>query len=162
MFDDVGKEAVMAGSGQIRRRGLARLLALCAVLLGLFAMHGAPATAAEGCHGAMSTPAGMHEDPTAGAMISQDLAAVQSAAGSVTAHPAAQHASGWAAMDGSTCVSTPARDTTPLTEPALLAVVAVLAALFLVGRPLATGRRRRGPPPPGGRSLLLQVCIART
>ncbi|WP_040896648.1 hypothetical protein [Streptomyces griseoaurantiacus] len=153
----------MAGRGQLRRRGLARLLALCAVLLGLFLMHGAPATAAEGCHGAMSTPAGMHEAPAPGAMISHHLAAVQSAAGQVTAHPGTQHASGAAAMDGTTCVSTPARDTTPLTAPALLAVAGVLAALFMVGRTLAPGRTgRRGPPPPGGRSLLLQVCIART
>lgn len=150
----------MAGSGQVRRRGLARLLALCAVLLGLFLMHGAPATAAEGCHGAMSTTAGMHEDPTAAAMISQGSGAVQSAA--VTAHPAAQHTSGSAGMAGTTCVSTPARDTTPLTAPGLLAVVAVLAALFLAGHTLALGRRRRGPPPSGGRSLLLQMCIART
>ncbi|MEV8128679.1 hypothetical protein AB0P07_32300 [Streptomyces sp. NPDC085944] len=134
----------MAGSGQQRRRGLARLLALCAVLFGLFLMHGAPATAAEGCHGAMSAPAGMH---TATAPM---------------AHPGVQQASGAAVMDGTTCVSTPARDETRLTAPGLLAVVAVLAALFLAGR-LAPGRtRRRGPPPPGGRSLLFQVCIART
>ncbi|MGV9625726.1 hypothetical protein ACWDTB_03960, partial [Streptomyces sp. NPDC003487] len=45
------------GSGHASRRGIARLLAVCAVLFGLFLMHGAPATAAEGCHGAMSTMA---------------------------------------------------------------------------------------------------------
>ncbi|MER5730759.1 hypothetical protein ABT084_20915 [Streptomyces sp. NPDC002138] len=152
----------MAGSGQLRRRGLAPLLALCAVLLGLFLMHGAPATAAEGCHGAMSTPVGMHEVPAPGAMISHDLGAVQSAAGQVTAHPGTQHASGAAAMDGTTCVSTPARDTTPLPAPALLAVASILTALFLAGRTLAPARTGRRGPPSGGRSLLLQVCIART
>ncbi|MFG2525886.1 hypothetical protein [Streptomyces sp. NPDC048527] len=142
----------MAGSGQARRRGIARLLALCAVLLGLFLMHGAPATAAQGCHGAMSAPPGMHEDPHA----------MQSPTAPVLTHPGGQQASGSAAMDGTTCVSTPARDTTPLTTPGLLAVAAVLAALFLAGPTLAPGRtERRGPPPPGGRSLLLQVCIAR-
>ncbi|MFI9039825.1 hypothetical protein [Streptomyces sp. NPDC053726] len=143
----------MAGSGQARRRGIARLLALCAVLLGLFLMHGAPATAAQGCHGAMSSPAGMKEDPHA----------MQSPTAPVMAHPAQQQVSGSAAMQGTTCVSTPARDTTPLTAPGLLPVAAVLAALFLTGRTLTPGRtERRGPPPPGGRSLLLQVSIART
>ncbi|WP_328333101.1 MULTISPECIES: hypothetical protein [unclassified Streptomyces] len=143
----------MAGSGPARRRGIARLPALCAVLFGLFLMHGAPATAAAGCHGAMSAPAGMHEGPHA----------TQSRTAPVMTHPGVQQASGSAAMDGATCVSTPARDTVPLTTPALPAVVAVLASLFLAGRTLAPGRtRRRGPPPPGGRSLLLHVCIART
>ncbi|MGY6021897.1 hypothetical protein [Streptomyces spinosirectus] len=39
------------------RRGTSRLLAVCAVLFGLFLMHGTPATAAEGCHGAMTAAA---------------------------------------------------------------------------------------------------------
>ncbi|MEU1371578.1 hypothetical protein ABZ454_36435 [Streptomyces sp. NPDC005803] len=145
----------MAGSGQARRRGITRLLALCAVLFGLFLMHGAPATAAEGCHGAMSASAGMHD--------SEDSHAMQSATAPVMSHPGPQQASGSAAMDGTTCVSTPARDTTPPAAPGLLVVVAVLASLFLAGHTLAPGRAgRRGPPPPGGRSLLLQVGIART
>ncbi|MET8411335.1 hypothetical protein ABZV34_25065 [Streptomyces sp. NPDC005195] len=145
----------MAGSGQARRRGFARLLTLCAVLFGLFLMHGAPATAAEGCHGAMSAPAGMHN--------SEDPHATQSTTAPPTTHPGLRQASGSAAMDGTTCVSTPARDTTPLTAPGLLAVVAVLTSLVLAGRILIPGRTgRRGPPPPGGRSLLLQMCIART
>jgi len=143
----------VAGSGQGRGRGIARLPALCAVLFGLFLMHGAPATAAEGCHGAMSAPAGMHDDPHA----------MQSATVPVMMHPGLQQASGSGGMDGTTCVSTPARDTTPLTAPGLLAVVAVLTSLFLAGRHLAPGRpERRGPPPPGGRSLLHQVCVARS
>ncbi|MDJ0344917.1 hypothetical protein QMK19_30300 [Streptomyces sp. H10-C2] len=116
-------------------------------------MHGAPASAAEGCHGAMPAHAGIHENPHA----------MQSATVPVMTHPGLQQASVSAAMDGTTCVSTPARDTTPLTTPGLLAVVAVLASLFLVGSHLAPNRtERRGPAPPGGRSLLLQVCIART
>ncbi|MFE6741454.1 hypothetical protein [Streptomyces tubercidicus] len=142
----------MTGTVQARGRDTARLLALCAVLLGLFLMHGAPATAAGGCHGVMSTPAGTHENP----------AAMQSAAAPM-AHPGLQQASAPTPMDGTTCVSTPARDETPLAAPGLMAVVAVLAALFLAGRPLVPGRTgRHGPPPPGGRSLLLQMCIART
>ncbi|WP_331446511.1 hypothetical protein [Streptomyces xanthochromogenes] len=46
--------------GQTRRVGLSRLLVLCALLFGLFSMHGAPASAATGCHGdlAPATPMG--------------------------------------------------------------------------------------------------------
>ncbi|MET7313339.1 hypothetical protein ACWD7C_24070 [Streptomyces sp. NPDC005134] len=152
----------MAGTGQQRRRGVARLLALCAVLLGLFLMHGAPATAAEGCHGAMSgapMPAG-HDTAV---MASAAHAFVTPVSSPVMAQAGAQQASGASAMDGAMCVSTPARHRIPLPTGGLLAVVAVLAAAFLAVRPPAFGRTgRRGPPPPGGRSLLLTVCIART
>ncbi|WP_406404989.1 hypothetical protein [Streptomyces sp. NBC_01643] len=151
----------MAGTGQERRRDIARLLALCAVLLGLFLMHGAPATAAEGCHGAMSAapmPAG-HDTAV---MTSAARTFVTPVSSPVMTQARAQQVSGASEMDGAMCVSTPARDRIPLPTGGLLAV-AVLAATFLAGRPLALGRTgRRGPPPPGGRSLLLTVCIART
>ncbi|MFI1963757.1 hypothetical protein ACH429_06420 [Streptomyces pathocidini] len=153
----------MAGIGQARRRGVARLLALCAVLLGLFLMHGAPAAAAEGCHGAMSTAAPMPEGHDSAAMISTLPEVVMSATSAVAGHPGAEHMSGTSAMDGTTCVSTPARHRVPLPLGGLMAVVAVPAGSFLAGRHVALGRTgRRGPPPPGGRILLLQVCIART
>ncbi|MCZ4121729.1 hypothetical protein [Streptomyces sp. H39-S7] len=146
----------MTGTGQAHRRGIARLLALCAVLFGLFLMHGSPATAAEGCHGAMSATAPMPEG--------HDVAATASSLSPAMTHTGrhAQHASGAPQRDGAMCVSTPARDRTPLPSSGLVAVV-VLAASLLAGQPLIPGRTgRRGPPPPGGRSLLLQVCIART
>jgi hypothetical protein len=152
----------VAGTGQTHRGGIARLLALCAVLLGLFLMHGAPATAADGCHGVMSA-APMPKGHDNAAMTSAAPAAVTSASSPVMTQAGAQQVSGASVMDGAMCVSTPARDRTPLPSAGLLAVVAVLAASFLAGRPLALGRTgRRGPPPPGGRSLLLTVCIART
>nr|WTB28801.1 hypothetical protein OG781_03915 [Streptomyces sp. NBC_00830] len=146
-------DQAVAGTGQTRRRGIARLLALCSVLLGLFLMHGAPVTA-EGCHGAMSA-APMSEG--------HGTAVMTPASSPVMTQTGAQHASGVSAMGGAMCVSTPARARTPLPTAGLVAVVAVLAAGFFAGRPLPLGRTgRRGPPPPGGRSLLLQVCIART
>ncbi|MER5688398.1 hypothetical protein [Streptomyces sp. NPDC002205] len=152
----------MAGTGQTRRRGIARLLALCAVLLGLFLMHGAPATAAEGCHGVMSA-APMPAGHDTAAMASAARATVMPASSPVMTQARAQQASSASAMDGAMCVSTPARDRIPLPTGGQLAVIAVLAASFLAGRPPALGRTgRRGPPPPGGRSLLLTVCIART
>jgi hypothetical protein len=144
----------MAVTGQARRRGTARLLTLCAVLFGLFLMHGSPAGAADGCHGAMSASAGVHGGHTAAAM--PPAAPVDSV------HPGGQQAADSSGQHGQMCVSTPARDRAPLQAGGLLAVAAVLAVVFLAVRPLAPGRSgRRGPPPPGGRSLLLQVCIAR-
>lgn len=161
-LDGVRKDQAVAGTGQRRRRGIARLLALCAVLLGLFLMHGAPATAAEGCHGAMSA-APMSAGHDKAVMASAARASVTPASSPVMTQADAQQASGASEMDGATCVSTPARDRIPLPPGGLLAVVAVLAASFLAVRPPALGRTgRRGPPPPGGRSLLLTVCIART
>ncbi|MGW4385504.1 hypothetical protein [Streptomyces sp. NPDC004685] len=146
----------MTGTSTARRRGMARLLTLCAVLFGLFLMHGAPATAAEGCHGAMAAAAPMSEGHADAAM--------EFATPPAMTHVSGPQASQARVMDGTTCVSTPARDLNPLPTGGLMAVVAVLAtAAFLVGRPVALGRTgRRGPPSPGGRSLLLQVCIART
>lgn len=145
----------MTSTSTARRRGIARLLVLCAVLFGLFLMHGAPATAAEGCHGAMPAHAPM-ADGHAGA-------AMESATPPAMPHAGGQQASKAASMGGAMCVSTPARDMNPLPAGGLMAVVAVLAIAYIVSRPVPLGRSgRRGPPPPGGRSLLLQVGIART
>ncbi|MGW1868954.1 hypothetical protein ACWCPS_25775 [Streptomyces mauvecolor] len=142
---------------------MSRLLVLCAVLFGLFLMHGAPATAAEGCHGVMSAPTGMRDGLATTSSASASSAAAESAAAPVMTHTGVQRASGTAAMGGETCLSTPARDGIPRPMAALAAVITVMAGLFLAGRSPAAGPAgRRGPPPPGGRSLLLQVCIART
>ncbi|WP_329567767.1 hypothetical protein [Streptomyces sp. NBC_01361] len=147
MTDSIGQRG--------RRRGIARLLALCAVLLGLFLMHGSPANAAEGCHGTMSAPAALSAEHAGTAMASTPSSGMT--------HAAAQQMSAMSAMGGAMCVSTPARDFTTLPVAGLMAVIAVLAVVPIVGRPVALGRTgRRGPPTPGGRSLLLQVCIART
>ncbi|WP_328731928.1 hypothetical protein OHT20_17725 [Streptomyces caniferus] len=140
------------------RRGIGQLLALCAVLLGLFLMHGAPATAAEGCHGTMSAPTAIHE---------HDAPALASGAPAAMAHPGAVQAQAVdaAGMEhGTSCVSTPARDHNPLLTAGLVAVAAftTLAAFPLTERPWHLARTRRREPPRGGRSLLLQVCIART
>lgn len=145
----------MAVTGRVHSRGIVRLLVLCAVLLGLFLMHGAPATAAEGCHGTMSAapmPAG------------HDAAVAASGHSVPMAHPGGnQQAGASPTAHGAMCVSTPARDRTQLPIGGMASVVAVLTAISLAGRPRILGRTgRRGPPPTPGRSLLLQVCIART
>ncbi|BAC72490.1 hypothetical protein AQJ43_21915 [Streptomyces avermitilis] len=153
-----------------RRRGpgVARLLVLCAVLLGLFFMHGAPANAAEGCHGStamvMSPGTGHGED------VRMDAAALRppgaTAPGASAMAPTAPPAHGVAmpGMSGELCVSTPARDRTPLPATGLLALLGLVAlvAWHPTGRSGVFGEPARRGPPLYGRHLLLQVCVART
>ncbi|MFE7111252.1 hypothetical protein ACFU98_25155 [Streptomyces sp. NPDC057575] len=138
--------------GRTRTPGASRLLVLCAVLLGLFLMHGAPASAAEGCHDAMTV--------TAAASAPGSMQATAGHAAMRAEHGSARAVAGMPAMNGESCVFTHARDRVlPLLMSLGLALVAVQA---LSGRRTAVrGPARRGPPS-AGRGLLLQVCIART
>ncbi len=139
-----------------RGRGVVRLLVAGAVLFGLFLMHGAPPTGGGGCHGVMRAPVPVHEGHDAAAMASADVAPDAT-------HPRAAHVADAWGTHGSLCVSTPARDRTPLPVAGLVAVtLAVLAARSLSGRPVSLGRTRLRGPPAGGRDLLLLVCVART
>ncbi|MER5749236.1 hypothetical protein [Streptomyces sp. NPDC002088] len=137
---------------------MARLLAVCAVLFGLFLMHGAPVTAAGGCHGAMPAMSSPMPD-------GHDVAAA------TMAHAPDAHQPGLSVrhvdapgMSGVLCVSTPASKRVPLPAPGLIAMaaVAVLAVWMPAELRAAAGRMGRRGPPSGGRDLLLQVCIART
>jgi hypothetical protein len=145
-------------STQAGRRGVARLLAVCALLFGLFLMHGAPATAAEGCHGAMPAIA------AAPMAVGHDAAAMPAAAPIAHGSGPAVSTAAPSGMSGTLCVSTPAHERIPLSAPGLLSVagagVLALWALALL-RAAACGTGRRGPPV-GGRDRLLQVGIART
>ncbi|MET9663028.1 hypothetical protein [Streptomyces sp. NPDC006510] len=133
-----------------RTPGASRLLVLCAVLLGLFLMHGAPASAAEGCHDAMAV--------TAAAPVSMTTGAGHSAMRGE--HGSAHAAAAVPETNGESCVFTHVRDRV---LPLLMALGLVLLAVrALAGRGTAVrGPARRGPPF-AGRDLLLQVCIART
>lgn len=149
-----------------------RLLAVCAVLLGLFFMHGAPASASEGCHGVL-----MGSAPMSGAHMSMARTSVDAsvdAPADAAARPAPRVGSqttatststviGAKAGAGGTCWATAVRGRAPLTGWAQDAI----AVLPLLGTGLAARgptrcRDRRRAPPPGGRSLLLRVCVART
>jgi hypothetical protein len=142
--------------GQPSERGSARLIAVCAVLLGLFLMHGAPATAAEGCHGAMpSATVSMHEGHAAPTMTSAALPTTAQSA-------QAARAGDGSGMHGVQCVSTPAHERKSLPTAGLYAAVALPAAWFPAGLRAATGWTRRRGPPADGRDLLIQVCVART
>ncbi|MFF2958834.1 hypothetical protein ACFVT1_07940 [Streptomyces sp. NPDC057963] len=133
-----------------RTPGTSRLLVLCAVLCGLFLMHGAPASAAEGCHGAMAATS--HPPMTAAATAGQT--AMPDEYGTARADAAAP------GRNGESCVSTHARDRL---LPLLMALGLVILAVRVLGRPRTAvrGPDRRGPPS-AGRQLLLQVCVART
>jgi len=147
-------------SGYTRRPGMLRLLAVCALLFGLFAMHGLPASAADGCHTETSAAAAMPAMGGGMAVPAADTAAVHS--GTVSA--GAQLHAGSQATTGSLCVTALGRDRIALPVLALLAV----AALWTTAGPVLRGsvaaflaRRRRGPPI-AGRSLLNRVCVSRT
>jgi hypothetical protein len=139
----VGSQERRAGSDRTR------YALLWAVLLGLVLMHGGPA-AAQGCHG----------------MASATMVAPSAMAEHGVTHPATSAlgavTQATAAMDGTLCVSTPPpRVHVPV--PLLLTVLGVgwWALLMLERAGPAFAARRRGPPR-AGRSLLLQVCVART
>ncbi len=136
--------------GHTRTPGTSRLLVLCAVLLGLFLMHGAPTSAADGCHDAM-------------AVTASAPGSMQASAGHFAVrgeHGPARALDTMSAMNGESCVFTHARDRV---LPLLMALGLVLLAVrALTGRRAAVrGPARRGPPF-AGRELLLQVCVART
>ncbi|GAA0692804.1 hypothetical protein GCM10009548_76030 [Streptomyces malaysiensis subsp. malaysiensis] len=140
-----------------RGRAVARLSAVCAVLLGLFLMHGAPATAASGCHGTMPVSAPVeHAGQTAEGHHGDT---VMAAADSVAPHAAPQEVS---AEHGAQCVATPTRDRLLLPVWALVAVAVVAFSVeWPTGRGRAAGEAGRRGPPGGGRELLLRVCVAR-
>ncbi|MGW8725074.1 hypothetical protein ACWGNF_03435 [Streptomyces sp. NPDC055808] len=139
-------------SGRTRGVGFSRFLVLCAVLFGLFSMHGAPASAAGGCHGdlAMATPMG--------APMSMGHATMSGD------HIGRQATSVTPPMSGEVCVSTPARDRLPAAAAGLFGVLGlvVLVVRGLAGRRTTPFARARRGPPLHGRGLLLQVCVART
>ncbi|AUY50638.1 hypothetical protein [Streptomyces sp. CB01881] len=139
-------------SGQNGGRAAARLLLLCALLAGLFLMHGSP-TSAGGCH---------RPEPAAAPVMAAAHAVAQHHGGPDTAAGLTAprtHGDGRPAVS---CVSARDRDGAALPAPGPYA----LAATALLPAALAGPRRRPadGPraPPAAGRGLLLRKCVART
>ncbi|MET9403268.1 hypothetical protein [Kitasatospora sp. NPDC002965] len=151
MTADGGRARVRAG---VRHGAVARSLLLCALLAGLFLMHGSP-TAAGGCHApavpSVPTVAGHHHAPDA---PDGPPGSDPRAAGPRTAHGDAPQAA--------SCVTARDRDGAGLPASPLSAGAAVvLIALRPPDGP--RGRRADGPrAPPAGRRLLSQVCVSRT
>lgn len=126
------------------------------MLLGLFFMHGAPASAGAGCHGApMSAEAAMTATQAAA-----PAAATASADHYAPSVAAPHHAT---ATAGATCWATPARGKVALSgwAVAVLAVLPLLCAEPASRVPVRFGGGWRGPPSEG-RTVLLRVCVART
>ncbi|BAJ29821.1 hypothetical protein KSE_40290 [Kitasatospora setae KM-6054] len=134
---------------------------LCALLLGLFLMHGSPASAT-GCHPAAPVPAPHHApaaDPTmAAAPAPHHAPAVGSArpgADPASATVPVRHGS-----SASGCVSTQARDRAPVPAPG--AALPPHPPLPPLAAPGGAGAERGGrAPPDDGRDVLLRVCVAR-
>ncbi|MFD0256714.1 hypothetical protein ACFXKJ_06270 [Kitasatospora indigofera] len=166
-----------SGSSGTRERATAQLLLLCAVLAGLFLMHGSPAAAGD-CHralGAMPGPPAVaaaaghrHAPMTEAAPVTEAspvtapapvTAAMGVRAAEVSAPPPA--APGPHARD-TLCLATKARDgaALPAPGPATGASAVVLPAVVAAGSGGFAGRSRAGPG--GGRHILLRVCVART
>ncbi|MEV5239730.1 hypothetical protein AB0K89_11565 [Streptomyces cinnamoneus] len=146
------------GAARSHGRALARLLAVCAVLLGVFLMHGTPATAATGCHEAMTALAPM---PGEHAAHGEHSAAVEAA---TAALPASAHAVSPAMTGehGAQCVATPVRDRILLPTIWLLAAVVIgSVSVWMLLRRVAAGQAGRRGPPGSGRDLLLRVCVSR-
>ncbi|GGU98790.1 hypothetical protein GCM10010260_38550 [Streptomyces filipinensis] len=140
------------GTAWARHRRVVRPAVLVAVLLGLFLMHGGPAAADGGCHGAMSDTTVMPAAP--GTMTAHPVETPRAAGEKPTAHAGE-------AMRGALCLATHPRSEIPL--PPLTAVALVFpAGVLLPWARRGYGDTRHRGPPAGGRSLLLQVCIART
>ncbi len=132
-------------------RVIARLLTVCAVLAGLFFMHGLPAQACSGGTGDMSAMTATSTTGHQGGITLGARAAHREMVATVTA----------AAGPGTACVFTPA----PRGLDALLALLLLAATVALasarrlpnLGRP----RRRNGhrAPPPTGATLLAALCV---
>ncbi|MEU6777497.1 hypothetical protein [Streptomyces sp. NPDC046759] len=169
-----------AATARARIRHPVRPAVLVAVLLGLFLMHGGPAAAWSGCHGAMpdtavapmapARPAGHPAGRAATAHGTVHHKATPYAL-SGTAAPRSAHSAATAArpgahmgepMQGALCLATTTRSVIS-PHPPLAAAGLVFPAVVVLpwARRRSGGTRRRGPPG-GGRLLLLQVCVART
>jgi hypothetical protein len=136
----------------------ARLLAVCALLCGLFLMHGAPASAADGCHA--SWPTAMTTamtTPMTTAMTAKPMRSSPSATPSATA-------TGSADAYGGHCVALQARERIALPWPdaGAVPVLARTAPAVVLAAGGAGGAQRWRGPPSGGRELLLRVSVART
>ncbi|MGH3684251.1 MAG: hypothetical protein ACRDRU_12155 [Pseudonocardiaceae bacterium] len=139
-------------------RATARLVAVCAVLAGLFLMHGLPM---QGCHGGAGMLALPMVHPAA-APAELDMAAGAMAA-SVSHSPAydVSEVGSDAGESGALCVSTPP----PPGWAGLLALllgVSVVGLLRPPGRVTSPSNQRLRAPPIAGSALLRTLCLSRT
>lgn len=133
-------------------RATARVLAVCAVLSGLFLMHG---LASQGC----PSGAGMATTTTATTHTYHPMG--------FSPAPADRHLSAamspvqaMAAGHGELCTSTPPPQSSTLLT--LLLALAALTTAAALGPAVWTIQVRRRPPPLTGSALLTTLCVSRT
>jgi hypothetical protein len=147
-------------------RAAARVVAVCAVLAGLFLMHG---LVTQQCHGGAGTSASSMTHPAAAmpAAVGGTVNPVETMA-PASLNSSSVHSPSTDGADADTpsglCVSTP--PTSGLIGLlALLLAIGVLVLASVVARPnLATCPRnhRRRAPPLAGSALLMNLCVSRT
>ncbi|MGB6162328.1 MAG: hypothetical protein WCF33_24670 [Pseudonocardiaceae bacterium] len=155
------------GGGTLSARATARLLAVCAVLAGLFAMHGLPA---QGCSGgveasapSMAHPSMAHPVTVVTAADGLDMAAGMAVSVSRPLAYAVVEAGADVGEAGVLCVSTPpppgwAGLLTLLLGTSGIGLASVLGLADRATRP--RGQRRRAPPLAGS-ALLMNLCVSR-
>ncbi|MFI9330529.1 hypothetical protein ACIGZJ_23670 [Kitasatospora sp. NPDC052868] len=155
------------GGGRTRGRAVARLLLLCALLAGLFLMHGSP-TSAGGCHeprptGAARAAADPHRQHGAPGAQHSASTALDGPHGPDGSDGPRAHGGGLrAAASADSCVATRDRDGAGAPAPAVPALaVGPTAPTALAGPYRRTSDGPRAPPA-AGRRLLLQLGVART
>ncbi len=150
--------------GALSARATARLIAVCAVLAGLFAMHGLPA---QGCSGGVeaSAPSMAMARPATvvTAVTGPDMAAGMAVSASSPLAYAVVEAGANAGEAGVLCVSTPP----PPAWAGLLALllgisgIGLASILGLADRAARPSGQRRRAPPLAGSALLMNLCVSR-
>jgi hypothetical protein len=150
--------------GALSARAMARLVAVFAVLAGLFAMHG---LSAQGCPGGIEASAPSmamaHPARVVTAVDGFDMAAGMAVSASHPLAYAVAEAGADAGESGVLCVSTPP----PPGWAGLLAlllgvgVVGLASILGLADRATRPSGQRRRAPPLAGSALLMNLCVSR-
>jgi len=140
--------------GTVSAGAIARLLTVCALVGGLFLMHGLPAQACAGGSGMATTAmTGMATGGPGGQAI---LSGAPVHGDHAAARPAGPG-------HGAPCVFTPApRGLDALLALLLLATTAALAASARPARGAGPASRGRRAPPRAGPELLATLCVSRT
>ncbi|MGH3867990.1 MAG: hypothetical protein ACRDQ4_18070 [Pseudonocardiaceae bacterium] len=148
--------------GALSARATARLIAVCAVLAGLFVMHGLPA---QGCPGGVeaSAPLMAHSATVVTAADGPDMTAGMAGSASRPLAYAVAEAGADAGESGVLCVSMPPSPGWAglLALLLVISVVGLASVLGLADRATRPSGQRRRAPPLAGSALLMSLCVSR-
>lgn len=161
---DVNGDAVQAST--VSARAVARVVAVCAVLAGLFLMHG---LATQECHGRAGTSASSMTHPMAAMPATVDgIGTSVETTAHTSLNRSSVHVTSTSGADagapGGLCVSTPPTSGVAVLLALLLAAGSVVLASAAPPANQATPQRnhRRRAPPVAGSALLMNLCVSRT